>query len=952
LVLISVLTQHLVHIHGDCNTADNANSLEKQCAFLADFGQPKQLLSSFYPPQPVSTQEETNRSVLSVTDEFLPVIRDCRRKKARAIIGEARQRTLTYTGTLQGFREELLDADGTFASKWFVVVVGISLSTGEVSLPFLFRIGFCMETVSACRLSSTTSERRQARKVLRVASPNRCSCTFEVGRDGVGQLMEREMTVLAYVRPVSRWTTSIGTKSSIRVEDDSILRHSTAAGAGAPGLIGGAGDSLSVTNGSAQVEPMDTNRYDLRVGSAADEEVIEFALRLVVARLGDSDQVFQALKTELGLAQAYTDYLEHKKQHERREASTARWGQLRSAVGDAQFPFRSEMKALLEGMSSVTLVPSDIHTKDGCDRRSGASRWSRHPHPDHVVESNLLSNWSSESGSSNIGSRSRSRSRMAGLRVSSDFGELAERFTDAFCRLCFTYDCQEHGSQHPLPLRRVDPVFPTLRLSRSLHDPSRLSVGVSGEQWRDVVARIADSDTVGEDSDAVMDPTEYLDASHARLVMSRMRDMVGRDTPCSSECWKVTCSPTAVNPGDSAAGGATNATTTEPTDNGEAPSLGVSDIAVLNKLRSVVGDTPCVLAALVGCMPCTAMHRYLQREGSGSASADVRSEMNRRSRSWRSGRALAGGARHQDLLRRTRNERLRDRGCANHEYRPCSHDGPCNSMACSCMTRDHMCEKACACPRDCPNRYVRVCGGRCGVTALTGCTHVIVSERVGCDGRLNAVFAVTTGGRFEGCACAPGTCQSSGSCPCVAALRECDPDRCVSCGASEIAVAVAVASATRGERRSLTRRAACSNVSVQRGAHKRLRMGFSSIHGWGVFAAEPIASGQFVYEYTGALLSQDEAERRGFVYDHNERSYLFDLNEDAVVDAMRNGNKSKFVNHCSPGQNCRARVVNVGGVHHIGVWAECDIAAGEELSFDYGYSGGAAPNWSQRRVAS
>lgn len=756
------------------------------------------------------------------------------------------------------------------------------------------------------------------------------------------------MRLLAHIRPVSRWTTSIGTKSSVRVEDDPILRHSSAAGPGDLGVSTGE-QQTTETSANEQVQPIAADRYGLRVGSAADEEVVEYVLRLVVARLGDSDQVFHALKTELGLAQAYTDYLEHKKQHERRVASAARWDQLRSAVQDAQFPFRSEMEALLQGMSSVTLDPRGRHAKPrpfGDERRSVVASKQRawRPHPDRVVESNLLSNWATESGS---------RNKVTGLRVSGDFGELAERFTDAFCRLCFTYDCQEHGSQHPLPLRRVDPAFPTLRLPPSLHDPSRLSVSVAGEHWRDTVAKAtaADSNGVTERTDAVEDPTEYIDKSHAQLVMSRMRALVATDVACSSECWKSAPSPSSLGEdGDTAAGGSTSSTTTTTDDMSE---LGVSDVAVLNKLRSVVGDAPCVLAALVGCVPCASVYKYLQREGSSAASADARrsGEMSRRSRSWRRGRALAGGARHQELLRRTRNERLRDRGCANHEYKPCSHDGPCNSMACSCMTRDHMCEKACACPRDCPNRYV--CVTECVVVqwrpSVMEAMAVTMSSRTAMMRVTDLMFhRVYTTDRFEGCACAPGTCHASGSCPCVAALRECDPDRCLSCGASEIAVVAA----TRGRRRPLSRRATCCNVNVQRGAHKRLRMGFSAIHGWGVFAAEPIACGEFVYEYTGALLSQDEAERRGFIYDHNERSYLFDLNEDAVVDAMRNGNKSKFVNHKSPEQNCRAKVLNVGGVHHIGIWAERDVAVGEELSFDYGYSGGAAPDWSQRRVAS
>ncbi|KAG7398426.1 Histone-lysine N-methyltransferase ezh1 [Phytophthora boehmeriae] len=125
----------------------------------------------------------------------------------------------------------------------------------------------------------------------------------------------------------------------------------------------------------------------------------------------------------------------------------------------------------------------------------------------------------------------------------------------------------------------------------------------------------------------------------------------------------------------------------------------------------------------------------------------------------------------------------------------------------------------------------------------------------------------------------------------------------------------------------------------------------SETHGWGAYALEDVKKGEYMYEYTGSLLSQDEAERRGNVYDKATISFLFDLTEDSVVDATRKGNKSKFANHDSVDPKCFARIMLVNGDHRIGIYAKKDITAGDELFFDYGYNG-VVPDWSQARIGS
>ena len=107
-----------------------------------------------------------------------------------------------------------------------------------------------------------------------------------------------------------------------------------------------------------------------------------------------------------------------------------------------------------------------------------------------------------------------------------------------------------------------------------------------------------------------------------------------------------------------------------------------------------------------------------------------------------------------------------------------------------------------------------------------------------------------------------------------------------------------------------------------------LEVRHSQIHGSGGFARRAIPQGTRVIEYVGKWISKSESLQRCIA----QNAYIFTLTEQFDLDGDVPWNPARFINHsCAP--NCEAEQDE----NHIWIIALRDIAAGEELSFNYGY---------------
>lgn len=138
----------------------------------------------------------------------------------------------------------------------------------------------------------------------------------------------------------------------------------------------------------------------------------------------------------------------------------------------------------------------------------------------------------------------------------------------------------------------------------------------------------------------------------------------------------------------------------------------------------------------------------------------------------------------------------------------------------------------------------------------------------------------------------------------------------------------------------------CPNRVVQRGRKYAVNIKRTETKGWGVFnGPKKIPGGSFIGIYAGELLTVEESDRRGMLYNKFGRTYLFDIDfyyMGAVatysVDAYHAGNFTRFLNHsCDPNCEINPCYINEANIEKplLTIFTRRDVEPFEELSFSY-----------------
>ncbi|KAK6179037.1 hypothetical protein SNE40_011484 [Patella caerulea] len=130
----------------------------------------------------------------------------------------------------------------------------------------------------------------------------------------------------------------------------------------------------------------------------------------------------------------------------------------------------------------------------------------------------------------------------------------------------------------------------------------------------------------------------------------------------------------------------------------------------------------------------------------------------------------------------------------------------------------------------------------------------------------------------------------------------------------------------------------CSNQRISKHEwSKGLEEFLTEERGYGVLTTQPIKNGDFILEYLGEVVSEQEFRRRMTEdYSLDCHHYCLSLDSGMVIDGYRMANVGRFVNHsCQP--NCEMQKWTVNGLNRMVLFALRDIQPMEELTYDYNF---------------
>ncbi|XP_060053208.1 histone-lysine N-methyltransferase, H3 lysine-36 specific isoform X2 [Erinaceus europaeus] len=128
----------------------------------------------------------------------------------------------------------------------------------------------------------------------------------------------------------------------------------------------------------------------------------------------------------------------------------------------------------------------------------------------------------------------------------------------------------------------------------------------------------------------------------------------------------------------------------------------------------------------------------------------------------------------------------------------------------------------------------------------------------------------------------------------------------------------------------------CQNQCFSKRQYPEVEIFRTLQRGWGLRTKTDIKKGEFVNEYVGELIDEEECRARiRHAQEHDITNfYMLTLDKDRIIDAGPKGNYARFMNHCCQ-PNCETQKWSVNGDTRVGLFALSDIKAGTELTFNY-----------------